>query len=374
MKILFITNNLPPLVDGVGDYTYNIAKQFVEHNHEVYIICRNNPQINTNVLRMTILPIINKWDYNCYKPIIKFIKEKAIDVVSLQYVPHGFHPKGLPFPIIKLTKEIKKTKSFLFTFCHELLVLPERGNIKKCILSYLMKQITKKIINNSDYAGTSNEYYKYLAENYIKVNKKLDTIPISSNIPLIKYDADYIKNLRKQIANSNETIIAFFGNRNIDTSIEVIRNLIKRGKKIKTLFIGKTAIQDNSLDANFAYKTGIINVNEISQYFQIADILLLPEDTGFGCSFKSGSLIAGLQNGTTIITTKGRMTSDLLLDKHNIIFTDFNNKNNLERLLIYYIEHPLECKRIGNNAKLQFSFINWTNTYQKYIEILKGKM
>lgn len=38
MKILFITNNFPPIVDGVGDYTYNIAKQFAEHNHKVYII------------------------------------------------------------------------------------------------------------------------------------------------------------------------------------------------------------------------------------------------------------------------------------------------------------------------------------------------
>ena len=108
MKILFITNNLPPIVDGVGDYTYNIAKQFVEHEHEVYIICRNNPQINTQVQGMTILPIIDKWDRNCYKPIISIIQKKVIDVVSLQYVPHGFHPKGLPFSIIKLTKKIKK--------------------------------------------------------------------------------------------------------------------------------------------------------------------------------------------------------------------------------------------------------------------------
>lgn len=369
MKILFITNNLPPIVDGVGDYTYNIAKQFVEHKHEVYIICKNNPQINTNVAGMTILPIVKKWDGNCYKPIIKLIKEKNLDVVSLQYVPHGFHPKGLPFPIIKLTKEIKKCHTQLFTFCHELLVLPKQGNIKRCVLSYLMKQITKIIINNSDYAATSNEYYKYLAENYIEVNKKLDIIPISSNIPLIKYNVDYIKNLRKNIASPNDFIIAFFGNRDVHTSIEVIKKLIKGGNRLKILFIGKTAMQD-LLDTNFVYKTGIINTDEISKYLQIADVLLLPENKGFGCSFKSGSLIAGLQNGTTIITTKGRMTSELLIDKQNIIFTDFDDKNNIEKLLIWCMEHHLECKKIGNNARSQFSFISWANTYQKYIEIL----
>lgn len=370
MKILFITNQFPPLVDGVGDYTYNISMQFAEHNHDVYIVCKRNSKINTDVKGITILPIINKWDWNCYKPIISLIKEKLIDVVSLQYVPHGFHPKGLPFPIIKLTKEIKKCHTLLFTFCHELLVLPKRGNIKRCVLSYLMEQITRKIINNSDYAVTSNEYYKYLAENYIKVNKELNIIPISSNIPLIKYDVNYIKDLRKQIASPNEFIIAFFGNRDINTSIEVIKDLINGGNRIKILFIGKTAIQ-NSLDTNVVYKTGIINIDEISKYLQIADILLLPENKGFGCSFKSGSLIAGLQNGTAIVTTKGKMTSELLIDKQNIIFTDFDDKDNIKRSLIWCIEHPLECKRIGNNAKSQFCFINWANTYQKYIEILK---
>lgn len=173
MRILFITNNFPPLVDGVGDYTYNIAQQFIKHGHKVYIICSKNPQINININGITIFPIINKWNFNCYKPIVRLIKEKEINIVSLQYVPHGFHPKGVPFPIIRLVNQIKKTNASLFTFCHELLVLPEPFNIKRLLLSCLMKYITRTIINRSDIAATSNDFYKYIAEQYIKVNKEL---------------------------------------------------------------------------------------------------------------------------------------------------------------------------------------------------------
>lgn len=370
MKILFITNTLPPIVDGVGDYTYNIAKQFAEHDHDVYIVCKKNPAINTDVEGITVLPIVEKWNFNCHKPIVKLIKEKEIEIVTLQYVPHGFHPKGLPFALIKLTNEIKKCGTKLFSFCHEILILPEKYNIKRNILSLLMKNITRDIINNSDYAATSNEYYKLLSEDYIKVNKELNIIPIASNIPFNEYDIDYLKDLRDTIAKPEETIISFFGKRNIISCLETVEELINEGINIKILSIGKTDISNDNIDKRFIYNTGILDVDEISKYIQVSDILLLPEEKGFGCSFKSGSLIAALQNGATVITTKGRMTSDLLINKQNVIFVDFQNKEELMEILKWCISNPSDCNTISNNAKKQFNYINWGNTYKSYIEIL----
>ena len=32
---------MPPIVDGVGDYTYNLAHEFALHGHEVIVICPN---------------------------------------------------------------------------------------------------------------------------------------------------------------------------------------------------------------------------------------------------------------------------------------------------------------------------------------------
>ena len=159
MKILFVTNTLPPIVDGVGDYTYNIAKQFAEHDHDVYIVCKKNPAINTDVEGITVLPIIEKWNFNCHKPIVKLIKEKGIEIVSLQYVPHGFHLKGLPFPLIKFTNEIKKTQAKLFTFFHEVCIDYYGWNIKRFICSIGIKYIAKRLIINSNYIATSIKHY-----------------------------------------------------------------------------------------------------------------------------------------------------------------------------------------------------------------------
>lgn len=370
MKILFITNNLPPIVDGVGDYTYNIAKQFVEHKHEVYIICRKNSQINTQVQGMTILPIVDKWDYNCYKPIIGIIQKKVIDVVSLQYVPHGFHPKGLPFPIIKLTKRIKRCNVKLFTFFHEVSVEKEKGNIKRTLLSILMHHISKRVIENSDYVATSIEYYKNIILKLVPDKKDISLIPIASNIPATNLSKEELFTLKKELAPNNEIIISFFGIRNIQTSIDAISSLKDKGYKLKILLIGKTHNLPKTLP-NDTIKTGVLNINEIDKFCKVSDIFILPQDNIYGCSFKSGSFVTGLRNALPVITAKGKMTSTILVDKKNILFANFENKDEIRKALLFLLNNPSTALKMGKEAQNIVKDFSWEETYKKYNNILK---
>lgn len=370
MKILFITNNLPPIVDGVGDYTYNIAKQFVKHNHKVYIICRNDSQIDTTSKNITILPIIEKWNINCCKSIVTLIKKETIDIVSLQYVPHGFHPKGLPFPIIKLTKEIKKCDTKLFTFFHEVGVEKEKGNIKKTILSILMQYISKKIIENSDYTATSIEYYKNMMLKLVPYKGDIPLIPIASNVPETKLSKEELFNLKKELAPKNETIISFFGIRNIQTSIDAISELKNEGYKLKVLLIGKTS---NNLPQNLPHdsiKTGTLNIEEIDKYFKVSDIFILPAGVKSGCAFKSGSLSTAIVNLIPIISNKGIMTSSRLQNKTNIIFSTITDKNSIKKNILELITNKVLYNNIKSNMlNLRYEF-SWDKTYEKYINIL----
>lgn len=371
MKILFIANNFPPIVDGVGDYTYNIAKQFSEHGHEVYVICKKNPKINTEICRMAVLPIVDKWDFDCYKLIIRFIKEKKIDFVSLQYVPHGFHPKGLSFPIIKLTKEIKKSNTKLFTFFHEVSVEKEKGNIRRTLLSIVMQYISKKIIENSDYVATSIEYYRNMMIKLVPYKEIIPLIPIASNIPETKISEKELFDLKKKIAPSNEIIISFFGIRNIQISIDAIVELKKEGYKIKVLLIGKTS---NNLPLNLpkdTIKTGILNIEDIDKYFKLSDIFILPAGVKSGCAFKSGSLATAIQNSIPIISNKGIMTSNCLQNKVNIMFANITDKNSIKENIKELIENPLLYNEIKHNMTLLKYRLTWEHTYRQYINFLR---
>lgn len=371
MKILFITNVLPPIVDGVGDYTYNIAKQFVAHDHNVYIVCKKNSKIFTKVKDITILPIVERWDFNCHKPIIKLIIEKGIDIVSLQYVPHGFQPKGLPFSLIKLTKEIKRYNTKLFTFFHEVSVEKEGWNIKRTLLSVLMQYISKKIIENSDYVATSIEYYRDMMLKLVPNKGNIPIIPIASNIPETKISEEDLLIFKNKLSPNGETIISFFGIRNIQTSIDAILELINEGYKIKVLLIGKTS---NNLPKNLpldTIRTGTLDVEEIDRYLKVSDIFILPQDNKYGCSFKSGSFTAGLRNKLPVITSKGKMTSKLLVDNKNVTFTHFDKKDKVKKKVLYLLANKDDARNIGNNAYDIAKDFSWVNTYIKYINLIQ---
>lgn len=92
---------MPLNIDGVGDYTANLAREFARYGHFVTVVCRDCRYIKTNYEDIKVYPVVRTWNRAAVQSILEVIRVNTIEWVCLQYVPHGFHPKGLPFgPII----------------------------------------------------------------------------------------------------------------------------------------------------------------------------------------------------------------------------------------------------------------------------------
>lgn len=370
MIILFITNQLPPIVDGVGDYTYNLACEFAQYGHSVHVICRSCKEIHTDYKEISVNPIIECWNKTAGKQIAAYVRQHHVDVVSLQYVPHGFHPKGLPFGLVAALKEVKKTGIKVMTFCHEVSVEYKHGTIRQRMLEMLMKYVTKSILQLSDYTGTSIVRYRDMMLKLTDSHRSIAVIPIASNIPVTEHTHEELAELRNVIAPKREYIVAFFGMRDTATSLAAIKKMQDEGQKIKILFIGKIpASMVGKLPAD-SYKTGILDTKDIYKYFLVADILILPENNISGCSFKSGSLAAAMRAGLPIITAKGCLTDTSLKDGENIIFTDFSQSKNIVSLLRSLLCNKEKCQRIAVNAQRLVTIRTWEYTYQEYMKIL----
>ena len=83
---------------------------------------------------------------------------------------------------------------------------------------------------------------------------RIEQIPIVSNIPeKINSREEILISLEIKLQAKDEIIIAFFGQRNIKVSLEVIERLKRSGHKVKVLFIGK--IDDTFTDlSDIVYK------------------------------------------------------------------------------------------------------------------------
>lgn len=370
MNILFITNNLPPIVDGVGDYTYNLACEFARHGHNVHIICRKCEQIRVDYSDLKVVPMVEKWNRVAGKQIVEYIRDNGIDVVSLQYVPHGFHPKGLPFGLISCLEEIKKTNVKIMTFCHEVSVEYQKGNLKQRLLEFLMKRVTRRILKISDYVSTSIVHYRDMIAHIDKRNKDIAIIPIVSNIPETDIQETERQKLRRTIANDDEIIIAFFGMRNTASCLAAIKNFQDKGHRIKILFIGKIPAAAKGNLPNDSFKTGVLDVKDIYKYFLVADIMMLPENNISGCSFKSGSLAAAMRVGLPIITAKGYLTDSILVNGRNIVFTDFVSIENIEKSISGLLADEKKRLEIGSAAKQLVGNRTWEYTYNEYMKVL----
>ena len=366
MNILFITNTLPPVVDGVGDYTLNLAKEFAKHGHKVSIVCKRNYRVKKDYEDIRVFPIVEAWNKAAAHPVIRLIQEKHINVVSLQYVPHGYEPHGLPFGLIRFVKEIRKTHVPIFTFCHEVYWRYRGFNIKFLAESLLMAFISKRILKYSDYVATSISHYA-------KMIKKLSgyiapTIPITSNIPVDNVDA---KSTKAIVAPNKEFIVAFIGKRDLTVVSDALRHLIDEGNNIKLLFIGKTNDVQN-IENKHCYHTGILNIEELSNYVAAADCMIMPEDNITGCSLKSGSLAAALSFGIPVITSKGIMTDDKLKDRENILFVDSTSAATYHDAIETLLKNKAFADKISKNAKEFGKMLTWKHTYNEYMKIINN--
>lgn len=200
--------------------------------------------------------------------------------------------------------------------------------------------------------------------------KGVPLIPIASNIPETKLSQEELLALKKELAPNNETIISFLGIRNIQISIDAISNLKNLGYKLKILLIGKTHNLPKTLP-NDTIRTGVLNIDEIDKFCKVSDIFILPQDNIYGCSFKSGSFVTGLRNALPVITAKGKMTSTILEDKKNILFTNFENKDEIKKALLFLLNNPSTALKIGKEAQNIAKNFSWEETYKKYNNILR---
>ncbi len=378
MKLLFITNNFPPIIDGVGDYTFHLANELVKHNNEVHILCSNKPEIkkkaNELVLRnIFVHPIILKWNKNGINLAYKKIKEISPNWISLQYVPYAFNKYGIPFWISKLIDKLYISNQKTITLVHEAYIWrKDEINPKNYTIYLLQKYYGNNIFKKSNKLITSLKFYKdILIKHY---NKKTNLIPIGSNIikPTNISPEELLKLKKSYQTDSKEKIIVLFGVRDTSMIMKSQSILQKKGYSIKILGIGKHKTT-NQPSNNIIY-TGPLSNDDIYKHLAMADVFIMPEKISHnnegGASLKSGSLAAALMCGLPIITNKGNLTDLDLIHKNNIYFTPYSIDGFVTAIIELIDNKPLN-ETLRKNALITYqNQLTWKIIAQKVLDTI----
>lgn len=157
LRLAFLVGCLEPGSDGVGDYTYTLAKHLCQTGHTCLIIALKD----TFIVQPSVHPQPLVYHQpSAYKsahayPSLSYIRFRNImehqpdfeaavqgfqpDLISLQFVPYAFDTKGLPFFLGPLLKPLAKTYP-IHIMMHELWIgfEPSAPFKHKC-LGYIQK-------------------------------------------------------------------------------------------------------------------------------------------------------------------------------------------------------------------------------------------
>ncbi len=324
MRILFVTGEFPPLQGGVGDCTNEIAKALVACGVETHVLTTadRRPPTSHRESGVFVHRLVDKWDWGSLPMVRRVVRDSRPAVVHIQYQTgaFGMHPaiNFLPRYLGRRASDLGRAPRrgliprpcTVITF-HDLRVpylFPKAGPLRQWVTEYIAR--------SSDAVIATNE------QDYIRLQpwslKRLDVIPIGSNIPTALPTNYHRSEWRARLGvDEKETLLCYFGFLNESKGGETLVRALVHIPDAKLLMVGGQV--GASDPTNVAYLARVKNLiaelglmprvlwtdytpaSEVSANLFAADICVLPYRDG--ASFRRGSFMAALALGVPIVTT-----------------------------------------------------------------------
>lgn len=317
MTIVLITNNFPPEVDGVGDYTYCLSRELNARGHQVHVICNTRARDAAADRNIRVYPIVEQWNAKHYEMALAQIRRIQPDWVLLQYVPYSFNAYGMPVSIVKFVRRIKSNGFSLFVFLHEFFIGLQWKAPKATLIALTQIWITRQLCKYADDIGTSTDHYVRILQ---KWRRGIHQIPIGSIIPYVDLPPPNGK------SGANFKIITF-GIRDVDVLLRFFTEMRKEIEGVTLIVCGKQRLPAGQTAVEDVHFTGYLPAEDIACWLSSADVFLLPDYVSNqgegGTCLKSSALAAAFAVGLPIIGMKGKMNDRLLCELDAVQLVDY---------------------------------------------------
>lgn len=391
MRILLISGEYPPMQGGVGDYTRELAKAFIELGAEVDVLTSvdgHGPEGESSVTldgEPCVHPLVRRWDWRSLSLAMNLIGQIQPDVVHIQYQTAAFamHPAINFLPWWGRKRLGKRAPLFLVTY-HDVKVpylFPKAGPVRRWVTLFVAR--------HSDAAIATNEEDRQALAPY-RWRRDPVLIPIGSNIhpvPPEGYDRD--RQRARWGFTPDETVLCYFGflndSKGGETLIRVLDRLVEGGVNVRLLMVGGKLGSSDPTNIAYAQRvdalveslglsdriqwTGFTSDEEVTANLMAADICLLPYRDG--ASFRRGSFMAALEHGRPIVSTTPRVPIPELVDGENISLAAPDDVPALAERVEVLIEDRQQRERLGKGAKDLSRMFGWDHIARQTMEVYR---
>ncbi len=329
MKVLFLCPSLEPGRNGVGDYTRRLAAECIRQGAQAEVVSLHDADA-TMALRE------EQTDGGARVPVLRLpmgmswhAKRKAfdasglgrdVDIKSLQFVPFGYQPKGLPFALGRELVTAFGQGAWHLMF-HELWLGLEAGSSTKHRLwGAVQRGITLRLVRHlrPEVVHTQAQVYRHMLQS---CSTEATLLPLFGNIPAAResgwalVEAKLKETQKKEVVPGQRWLAAIFGTVHPQWDPYAVLPALARhardsGRRLTLMFLGNSHRTDNffaELESHLGAETDILRWSQVSA--EDVSRLLQTIDVGLATSpwallDKSGATAAMLEHGVPVLVSR----------------------------------------------------------------------
>jgi len=317
MRIGLISSGYPPDLDGIGDYTWWLAKTLAERpeiTKPVTVFTRVGAE-HTKSEGVKVIPFFDPLRPKSFRDLLGTPAVNDLDWLVLQYNPFGFGRWGYcPWvpETLALLKRTQKRPRIAVMF-HETVV--PRWPWKFALMYCWQQPIFRSICRTADVAFVSTERWTPQVK-CASPNLPVHHLPVGSNVPLSEIshaDARQRCGLEK-----DALVFGVFGSAHISRRIDWIGATVTaaareyNGRRTVLLYVGAQGeiLRRSCPHADFI-DAGRLPAEDISRYLRTMDAVISPFLDGI--STRRTSVISVLHHGVPVATSRSPWTDDLFV-------------------------------------------------------------
>lgn len=378
MKIIIASEIFPPDIGGPAGYADILAQKLSDEGRNVCVITYSDKSfsVQDEHRKYPVYRIVRGRNV-----IIRYFKYffKLFQITSSSDVIYAQGPlsSGLPAVLVGKIKKVKivvkvvgdqvwervyqlgKTSLLLDDFQSQ----PLKGKL------WLMRKVQNFVLKNADIIITVSEYFKNIIKNWGIDDKKIKVI-YNSVSKINTKDVDmsrFEKYFKHKVVFSAGRLVKWKG---FDTLIEIMRDLDKdyilciAGNGPERYNLEKR-IKDLKLERR-VFLLGKLDRGEMGYFLSKCFVFIL--NSGYeNCSHL---ILEAMQKGACIFTSRIGGNPELIEDGVSGFLFEYNNKDEIKRLIYKVSKDRSLYSRLRENAKKRFSQFSWNEVVTKTLSII----
>lgn len=384
MKLDFLVRWLPPKIDGVGDYTWNLASRLHKLGVDVRVFTSTD---NKGIVQNEwIFPIIHQWQPRAIVRALKTVSGHKPDWFCFQYVPQMYGRWGIAWEVADILQELKKEFSSKVAVVFHEFISSWGLNPKDLFLATVTRLQTRRMLSVIDLAITTCNRYKDALLRLAPKPLAVVNIPVGANIEPVDITPEELRSIRNKIFPEQAKIFGLFSRlspgRNFPLAVWTLERARKLGLDAHLHLIGNIEPYNPVLFNDlmklaqelrvkpYITTTGELSREDISIHLKMVDVFIFPQCDGI--STRNTTLMSALGHGLPVVSFQPQPGN---FDGFNIPCGVLVDRNDEEG----FIWAAIECLKNSYNLSVAaqenidyfYRHFSWQIIAKQYLEALK---